>query len=228
MCYLESDQRTIYILPSIIYIHKRVFAVKLRDPFLLLLLNKSFSILGINVDIELPELAGLDFIRKQHVQLFIGTILALGKSEESPDKEEKRSTCPEESSLALQVQCGGVQQVRVDSTTDDVSDIVCNSGKTDTLVAQAGCGCFADDGVADGSDGEVVDEKPHEHHDCLCIVAGDTCSVCGADGTGCAEDDGKETQAPEIQGAAAESGEEVPRDDCADGSHGEAAYGHFE
>ena len=48
-------------------------------------------------------------------------------------------------------------------------------------------------GIADGSNGEVVDEEPHEHHDGLCVIAAYTFGVCGTDGTGCGEDESQKT-----------------------------------
>lgn len=157
----------------------------------LLLLDKSLSVFDIDVDIELSELSRLEFVGKQDIQFFVGASLALGKSEKGPDEEDERRSRPEEPSLSFPIQCSGVQEVRVDGAASDVGDIVSDSSKTYTLVSETGCGCLANNGIADWSDSEVVDEEPQKHHNGLCIVGSHTVRVCGADGTGCGEDDGE-------------------------------------
>lgn len=172
----------------------------------LLLLDKSLSVFGIHVDVEFFELPRLDLIGKQNVQLFIGASLALRKSEEGPKKEYQRCSSPEERSLAFPVQCSAIQEVGIDGAASDVGDIVCDSSETDTLISETSCRGLANNGIADWSDGEVVDQEPQEHHSSLCVVASYAGSIYGADGTGSHEYDGEQTQTPEIQSAATKSG----------------------
>lgn len=71
--------------------------------------------------------------------------------EERPGGGKQRRSSPKETSLALQVQLGRVDEVRMNDVSDDLSYIVDVAAQADRFRAQANRARFTDDRVAYGT-----------------------------------------------------------------------------
>lgn len=114
----------------------------------------------------------------------------------------------------------GIDHVRDGDGHGDADERLGRRGDGDGLGPDAGGGALAEDGEADGADREVVGEVPDEHEGGLGPghaggAAGD--AVQDADEE---LQDHQGREAVEVDGAPAEAGQEIPRNDGADESDG--------
>jgi len=123
---------------------------------------------------RVAELARGDSPLEQDVHLGVGASLWLRQTEEDPDDAESAAAGPEEGALGGPAPSVGFgrQLVGGEDVDHDAADVVEVSGEHDGLGLEAGGGHLCDEGVADGTNGEVVDECEEKKHGADCPARG--------------------------------------------------------
>jgi len=119
------------------------------------------------LQICLRKLPGWNTLHEHNIQLLKCAILRLRQTEPSPNSRDSRQTSPEESSLALKIPLRGIHHIRLQYTTDDVTNIVSRTTEHDSLGTQTSGTDLSDDRVDNWSDCHTVGAEPDETERCL-------------------------------------------------------------
>ena len=93
---------------------------------------------------------------KHEIELRVREALCFRKTEVSPEDEKKCDTSPEETTLGAPVPVVLANHLRHDCVCDEDDGVVRSTRKSDGLDAEARRRYFGGEGVADGSEGELV------------------------------------------------------------------------
>jgi len=195
--------------------------------------NNTTTDLGRSSLLEFLDLGGLelpcwDLGLEKDVQLSVRTSLGLGQSEESPDQTDGSGGSPEVTGLGSKVPCGRVQHVWVKNTDDDTTNVVQVSGKDDSLGPQSSGSDLGDERVADGTNGDVVDEGEENEETTDTVLSSSGSSVdCAQDG-GDQHDADQDTLSVEVEISSTEGPHEEPRgcgSDTTDDEHDQVEGG---
>merc|ERR1711964_199213 len=124
------------------------------------------------LQICLRKLPGWNTLHEHNIQLLECAVLRLGQTEPGPNSRDSCQTRPEESSLALEVPFCGVHHIRLQYTTDNVTNIVSRTTEHDSLGPQTSGTNLSDDRVDDRSDCHTVGTEPDETERCLDVFDG--------------------------------------------------------
>ena len=110
----------------------------------------------------IPKLSRPDIPLKHDVQFLIGAILRLGHPKVAPNETQGGEPTEKEAQFAPEVGLVRVDHVGDGDGHDDTEKGLDGGGEGDGLAADAGGGDLAQDDEADGADGQVVHEIPHQ------------------------------------------------------------------
>ena len=156
-----------------------------------------------DIHIRSLELARIDPPLEQDVQLSVRASLGLRETEEDPDHHQEAHAGPEESALGAPAPTGrrGGQLVGREDVDHDPADVVQVASENNGLGAQTGRGDLGDERVADGTDGEIVDECEEQQHG----SDSPSGSLVGSGSEGCEADDEEQAaerdRAVEVEGS---------------------------
>ena len=124
-------------------------------------LTRSSASLG---RLELVNNGSLEFscgnpVLEKDIELAVRSSLRLGETEVGPDNTEKTGSAPEVTRLGSPVPGSRVEHVRVEDTDNDTTNVVQVSGEDNSLGSQSGRAHLGNEGVANGTNGNVVDES---------------------------------------------------------------------
>lgn len=97
-------------------------------------------------------------VQNLRIEHTISKTLWFRETEVGPDDTNGVGTSPEEAGLSAPVEGSWVHELWLDNTNDDTEDVVHVSGQDDSLDSETGRWHLSDQRVADGSDGNIVDE----------------------------------------------------------------------
>lgn len=144
------------------------------------------ALAGELVDVDLVELAGRDLVLEEDVEFGIGAVLAFGQHEVHEDGEQSGEPCVEEARHTSPIPVGGRKHARDHDVVEDTAlcetaelvdergfflhrdgtgpayQVIDVASQHHRLDLESGRGDFGDDRIADGADGEVVEERVHQ------------------------------------------------------------------
>ena len=139
------------------------------------------------------------------------TYLGLGQSEESPDQTDSSGSGPKVTRLGTKVPFGRVQHVWVEDTDNNTTDVVQVSGEDDSLGPQSSGSDLGDERVADGTDGDVVDEGEENEKTTNTVLSALGSSVDCTQDSGDQHDADQDTLSVEVKISSTERLHEEPR-----------------
>lgn len=116
------------------------------------------------IDLRASKLSSRDLLLKQDIQFTIRPTLWFRKTKVCPDKAEETGSSPEESGFGAPIPSTWVEHTWCKDVGDDGANIIEVSSENDCFLAEAGGGEFSDEGVANWTDGRIVDEGEDEEH----------------------------------------------------------------
>lgn len=121
-----------------------------------------------HIDLGLGELARTDPPLEEEVELRERPSIGFRHPEERVHDAEEADAAPEEAGIVTPVPRSGVQHVRGQDTADDGHNVVQIAAKHDRLDLEAASRELGDKGVGDRADGQLVEERPDDHHAAGC------------------------------------------------------------
>lgn len=121
-----------------------------------------------HIDLGLGELARTDPSLEEEVEFGKRPSIRLRDPEERVYDAKEADAAPEEAGIVAPIPCAGVQHVRGQDTADDGDDVVQVAAEHDRLDLKAAGGELGDKGVGDRADGQLVEERPYDHHGAGC------------------------------------------------------------
>lgn len=180
-----------------------------------------------DVHVDSLELASRHSGVEASVDLLVGETARLGEAEVDPDGAEEGHASPVEGSLAAPVPCGRVEHVGHVRAVDNANDTVEGAAKVDGLDGEATGRDLSHERVADGANGELVGNTPHEKHDAGSPRRGG--SVNGGNAADNEQNGAHPQAAIEVECTATDtSAHERPGDEGSTGVDGVLAHGHRE
>ena len=132
--------------------------------FFVILNHIALHLLAKHVDMGFGKFPRAYAFFEQHIQLCERPGPWLGDTEVSVDDTAEADAAPEETGKVTPVPRGGVQHVRCQHVADYGDHVVENATQDDCLDLETTRRQFRDERIGDGADGELVEERPHDHH----------------------------------------------------------------
>lgn len=130
-------------------------------------LNLLYTV-GENVDLCFCEFSCADPLLEEQVKLGESATAGLRYTEVSVNDAQEATASPEESGVVAPCPSAGVEHVRSQNTAHNADDVVKVTSEDDGLDLEAASGDLGDEGVADGTDGQLVTQGPDQHHGAGC------------------------------------------------------------
>lgn len=173
------------------------------------------------VDHGAGELPGGDSLFEEDIEFTISPSLGFGETVVSPDDTHDTGDGPDESGFGTQVQLVRVQEVRVDDTDDQTSDVVQVSGEDDGLGTETGGSDLGDQGVTDGTDGQIVSTGEDDEQGADSVVLSGTSALVETQTTDDEHDDEQGDFSPQIKSSSTGELHDEPRGNGSDTSDDE-------